>query len=330
MTKTEQATFWRKLAEITKLGYNARKTVDGGYVVDVGQKLVFTDGGFENPRISRVIELTEEYEENLVEIKEWIYDEARHETWNGETLRIIDTLQEFGDAYERVPADYRSNGRGTERGAGTDSNRDHQGTSNEEDYSLKGLKPIELLSREELIEKYGAIPAGEKPSREVQVPRKSSDGKKVSQTVRTILEAEATPDEALPTIEQLVTDGEFSYDVYTDKAAISEATAELEKEGYPKAFADWLKSVEKGSVSKKNTATGWALYNNAVNGGDMKTAMTILNKMVQQQLNFAYSCGSFRLVAAQPCALAVSSTGRARARFPRAFAARLQIPPAKK
>ncbi len=51
-----------------------------------------------------------------------------------------------------------------------------------------------------LIERYGAIPKGENPHRDIQVPKKTADDKKVSQTVRTILEAKATPDEAVPTL----------------------------------------------------------------------------------------------------------------------------------
>ncbi len=61
------------------------------------------------------------------------------------------------------------------------------------------------------IKEYGAIPVGENPHREIQVPKRTAKDKKVSQTVRTILEAKATPDEAVPTIEKMVEDGIFSY-----------------------------------------------------------------------------------------------------------------------
>ncbi len=54
-----------------------------------------------------------------------------------------------------------------------------------------------------LREEHGIYEPGEKPAREVKVPKKTEPDKKVSQTVRTILEAEATPDELLPTIEEL-------------------------------------------------------------------------------------------------------------------------------
>lgn len=75
----------------------------------------------------------------------------------------------------------------------------------------------------EKIREYGAMEKGEKPTRELEVPKKVADDKPVSQTVRTVLEAKVTPDEALPTLEQMVLDGDFSYTVHTDKQAIKNA-----------------------------------------------------------------------------------------------------------
>ena len=67
-----------------------------------------------------------------------------------------------------------------------------------------------------MVEQYGSIKPGEKPAREVRVPRRTADDRKVSQTVRTILEAEATPDTAVQNIEELTATGVFSYETYTD------------------------------------------------------------------------------------------------------------------
>lgn len=106
----------------------------------------------------------------------------------------------------------------------------------------------------ELVEKYGTIPRGEKPHRDVQVPKNSSNGKKVSQTVRTILEAKVTPDEAIPTIEKMVEDGVFSYDEYSDKQAIEKVESDIKEYGWTKSLNDWLKDVENGVVSKQHTA----------------------------------------------------------------------------
>jgi len=139
----------------------------------------------------------------------------------------------------------------------------------------------------EKVKEYGAMPKGEKPARDIKVPKKIGKNKPVSQTVRTILEAKVTPDEAIPTIEQMVLDGDFSYDVHTDKKAIKDADGKIEKQGFVTAFGKWEKDMDAGKVSKENTALGWALYNQAATSGDIKTATTILNKMVQHQRNAA-------------------------------------------
>lgn len=154
-------------------------------------------------------------------------------------------------------------------------------------------------NREQLdayIAQYGAIPRGERPYRQVQVPKRTSERQKVSQTVRTILEAGATPEEAVPTIEDLTARGVFSYDPYSDKQAKADAEAVIRDKGYATALADWLKRVEKGEVSKGNTAEGWALYNAAANAGDMQSAMTILTNMVEHQRNAAQAVQATRIL----------------------------------
>lgn len=94
-----------------------------------------------------------------------------------------------------------------------------------------------------LAKEYGTIPKGENPARDVVVPNKTAKDKKVSETVRTILEAKATPDEALPTIEKMVVDGVFSYDVYTDKQAIKDAQDSLKGNGWIESYNSWMKDA---------------------------------------------------------------------------------------
>ena len=146
-----------------------------------------------------------------------------------------------------------------------------------------------------MIEDFGAIKPGEKPYRDIKVPQRTLKDKKVSQTVRTILEAQATPDEVLPDIEELVARGEFSYDVYSDKAAIADAREKLEKD-WNKELSHWYARMDRGEVSKANTAMGWALYNNAVNRGDTDMALTILDKIVKHQRNAAQAVQATRIL----------------------------------
>lgn len=148
----------------------------------------------------------------------------------------------------------------------------------------------------EYREKYGVFPGGEKAAREILLPKKSSDGKKISQTVRTILEAKATPEEMVPDIETLALDGKYSYEAYSDKAAIADADREIKRVGWAQALTDWKKAMKRGSVSKKNTTMGWALYNNAANSGDTETALSVLSDMVQHQRSAAQALQATRIL----------------------------------
>ncbi len=148
----------------------------------------------------------------------------------------------------------------------------------------------------EYVKKYGAIPRGETPSREIVLPKRTGDGRKLSQTVRTVLEASATPDEMVPTIEKMAAAGEFSFDSYTDRQAIADAAGKIERVGWSQALTDWTDGMRRGEVSKANTAMGWALYNNAANSGDVKTAITVLEQMVAHQRSAAQALQATRIL----------------------------------
>lgn len=166
-------------------------------------------------------------------------------------------------------------------------------------FQMRGTKRLsEDLEdlRDTYIRKYGEMPAGENAERTVRLPKKTSDKESISQTVRTILEAKATPDDLTPTIEEMALRGEFSYEAYSDKNAIADATAEIKRVGWAQALTEWTSSVQKGNVSKKNTAMGWALYNNAANSGDTATALTVLNNMVEHQRSAAQALQATRIL----------------------------------
>jgi hypothetical protein len=148
----------------------------------------------------------------------------------------------------------------------------------------------------EYREKYGVFPGGEKAARDIQLPKKSSENEKISQTVRTVLEAKATPEEMVPDIETLALEGKYSYEVYSDKAAIADASRTIKRVGWAQALTDWKSAMKAGNVSKKNTAMGWALYNNAANSGDTETALDVLSDMVQHQRSAAQALQATRIL----------------------------------
>lgn len=133
-----------------------------------------------------------------------------------------------------------------------------------------------------MVESYGAIPQGENASRTVSVPQRTEKGNRVSQTVRTAMEAQATTDEGVRALKKAVVDGNFSYLPITDKAAGSKAIQTIKDKGYQKALADWTVSMSKGHPGKNDVALGFQLYNQAVNSGDTKTAVQVLSDLASR------------------------------------------------
>lgn len=124
--------------------------------------------------------------------------------------------------------------------------------------------------------RYGTLPEGENPSRIVDVPAKTSDKSKVSLTARTVMEAAATPDSALPDIAQLVVDGRLSYMPINNNQRATMAENKIKNVGYSDALANWRSDVRAGKSSADLVAMGAQLYNATVNAGDTKAAMDIL------------------------------------------------------
>ena len=125
------------------------------------------------------------------------------------------------------------------------------------------------------LKRYGAIPEGENPYRQIDVPQRTAPDNRVSYSARTILEAAATPDSAVGDIGQAVVDGKFSYIPISNKSAQSTAEATVKRLGYQGALAQFMSDVESGKSSEKVTALGLTLYNNAVNSGDTMGALDI-------------------------------------------------------
>lgn len=151
---------------------------------------------------------------------------------------------------------------------------------------------------DEYIAEYGEIPTGEKPHRTVRLPRRTEKDKYVSRTIRTVLEAKTTPDVMIPTLENMVANGNFSYERYTDKQAVSDAESRIKAQGWQKTLNQWKKET-KNEVSKEAMATGWALYNNAATSGDVETALDVLNDMVSKSRNAAQALQAVRLLKKQ-------------------------------
>ena len=78
----------------------------------------------------------------------------------------------------------------------------------------------------EYREKYGVFPGGEKAAREVLLPKKSGENEKISQTVRTILETKATPEEMVPDIMELAMEVKYSCEE-ASREVVADAMADI-------------------------------------------------------------------------------------------------------
>ena len=114
---------------------------------------------------------------------------------------------------------------------------------------------------DDLVAKYGAIPAGENPVRDVSIPNRTKADTKVRRTVRTALEAEVTPDSLVPVIEDSIVAGNFDYSEKKNAKTVEAANAWVNsRKSADAAYEDWL-SAKKNKLNADMIARGFILYN---------------------------------------------------------------------
>ena len=111
-----------------------------------------------------------------------------------------------------------------------ESSRGLQDLLGREKYAIRTQQAARMLELEKKLaeyrEKYGVFPGGEKAVREVLLPKKSGENEKISQTVRTILEAKATPEEMVPDIMELAMEGKYSCEE-ASREVVADAMADI-------------------------------------------------------------------------------------------------------
>lgn len=119
---------------------------------------------------------------------------------------------------------------------------------------------------------------GENPRTDavIEVPKRDFDGRNISLLGRTVMEGTALPLQNVANIEQLIADGKLSYATITDAEAKATAEATLRDKGWTRALIDWTADIRAGKVSKDLTTLGFVMFNNAINAGEVETALDIL------------------------------------------------------
>lgn len=127
-----------------------------------------------------------------------------------------------------------------------------------------------------MVNDYGAILEGENPARVVDVPQSTNGEDRVRRGARTFMESGITTDEMIPSFEQEVANGTFSYNVKTDKSALNNAVRTINKKGWQGAMEQWEDVTDgRRTASKDDIVLAETMYSAAVKSGDTQTAMRL-------------------------------------------------------
>ena len=155
----------------------------------------------------------------------------------------------------------------------------------------KDYKPLEKgISNTEkdrrlraLAEKYGALPRGEHPLRDVTVPKQTSEGMNVRRFARTVLESDVITDEQAEAVKQDILDEALSYEPVGDLKSINHAKWEVEKNGIEHAQKVWDAVVYGHEVAKKgDIAVGEALLKKYAENGDTKNVLKMVVELATE------------------------------------------------
>lgn len=127
------------------------------------------------------------------------------------------------------------------------------------------------------------FPEGANAARPVDVPTTDAEGNPIRKTAATAMGAKAIPDEVVGDIQNMVMNGDLSYQVATDKAAITRAISTIQADGFQRSLQQFSDSVQKGVVSKDMAALGQQLLVNAANAGDSNATAEILSLYAQME-----------------------------------------------
>ena len=115
------------------------------------------------------------------------------------------------------------------------------------------------------------------------MPTTDAQGNPIRKTASTAMGAKAIPDNVVLDIQNMVMNGDLSYQVATDKAAITRAISTIQADGFQRSLQQFSDSVQKGVVSKDMAALGQQLLVNAANAGDSNATAEILSLYAQME-----------------------------------------------
>ena len=133
----------------------------------------------------------------------------------------------------------------------------------------------------DLVEKYGRLPQGEYPSREIKFPQQTNDDTRVRRFSRTAAESNALTDDQAGALEQAVLDGVFDYEVVGDKGSIAQAELRVSLDEQ-QALQDWKTAIGSGNrITKDDITLGEVLLRKAAADGDTDAVVQLTAEIAE-------------------------------------------------
>ncbi|MBQ8637161.1 MAG: hypothetical protein IJ423_05740 [Clostridia bacterium] len=269
---------------------------------------VYEDYGFDNYKIvgrvdyadvetaNKVMELidngeTIEITELVSEVSEWL--KARQSSYS-----IYNAYTKKRRSSRGVHSVSAKQSRSITRGTDGSSGRDAENSRTDDiSFSLEDDGEFDLFDLwEQKNKEFGTIKKGENPTRDIDVPKKITKEKLVSQFARTMLEAGVTPDTAVSEFEKRVLDGTMTHEVITNDSARQWAINQIKYHGFEEAMNTWSVYTRDGSVGKKELALGMELYNQCITSGDVTNAMRIAAELVAEATHAGQTLQATRML----------------------------------
>ena len=117
--ETDRARFYEVIADLNKRNYSVPRNKNGVYMIEHNNKIMFTDGDFKAPTLSKVIVFAENYDANMAYVKGRIFDEERRTAGHGEAVELLNRMYGDGFIHEYNVRNYQRNDWQDGRGEGS-------------------------------------------------------------------------------------------------------------------------------------------------------------------------------------------------------------------
>lgn len=117
--ETDRARFYEVIADLNKRNYSVPRNKNGVYMIEHNNKIMFTDGDFKAPTLSKVIVFAENFDANMAYVKGRIFDEERRTAGHGEAVELLNRMYGDGFIHEYNVRNYQRNDWQDRRGEGS-------------------------------------------------------------------------------------------------------------------------------------------------------------------------------------------------------------------